>query len=255
MLVGQFQRYVVPGYNVTVDELRIPCHHELCAQKNHNRDKPDIWAIESKSLHAENGYLFDFINPVLDPLPSPSFSVSKFMCTLSKTGRRHHLVMDSNFLSALDIRTIDNHGFDATISCRSNRPSFIWQHGLAHKLPRGYSRVASSKRMCCVATRNKGTPKIATNLCVAVEGTCSSGVKERRDVLKIYDSLKGKADYFGHLFKAQYPYGFHRSWLTTLLVGWFYFSMTNAFILYSMKSDDLTHSQFVYQVACDLMQL
>jgi len=161
--------------------------------------------------------------------------------------------MDSNFLSALDLPKLSSMGFEATASCKYNRPSFIWKEGLAHNLPKGYTRVASSKNLCCLATNNKGLPKIATTLCYAVENTGPFIVKERREVLNIYDSLKGKADFFGHLFKAQYPIGHHKSWLTTVLIGWFYYALTNAYILYSLRFADLDHSQFVREIAKDLL--
>ncbi len=252
-LIDAFKLYLIPGYNMTIDELRIPCHHEGCPFKNHNNDKPDIWAIESKSLHAENGYLLDFINPIQNNLPTPSQSVFQFAYWLKTTERHHHILADSNFLSALDILKLSDMGFESTVSCRSNRPTFIWQKGLSHLLPRGYTRVASSKRLCCVATHNKGIPKLATTLCTAREFKGSFVVKERRDILRIYDKYKGKADSFGHLFKSQFPMTRHKSWMTSLLVGWFYFALTNSFILYNMRFLDLTHVKYVRQIAKDLL--
>jgi hypothetical protein len=108
-------------------------------------------------------------------------------------------------------------------------------------------------RMCCVCTRNKGTPKIASTLCYAVDDESRSEVKERRDLLNIYDKLKGKADHFGQLYKGQYPIGTHENWLVVLLTGWFYFSLTNSYILYNTKYRDLTHKEFVLRVAEDLL--
>jgi hypothetical protein len=252
-LTTNFQTFLVPGYNILIDEIRIPVGHEDCPVKNHNRDKPDIWAIESKSMHADNGYLIDFINPFLEEVPTPGESVFQFAEVLKKSTRRHHIVCDSNFLSALDILKLHDMGFEATCSCKSNRPSFIWKDGLAKKLPRGYTRIASSQRMCCVATRNQGIPKLATTLCTAVEEKNYFTSKERRAVLNIYDDIKGKADYFGHLYKAQYPMGHHKCWSTTVMLGWFYFTLTNSFILYKMYNGTLTHSQYVYQIAKEYM--
>ena len=94
-----------------------------------------------------------------------------------------------------------------------------------------------------------GKPKIATTLCVAKEGDVSLDVKKRREVLRIYDTYKRGADQFGQLYKGQYPIGYHENWLTTMIIGWFYFALTNAYILYSMKYDNLTHEQFVYEIA------
>lgn len=252
-LIEQYKRHLVPGYNVTIDEIRIPCHHEACSFKNHNRDKPDIWAIESKSMHAENGYLIDFINPCQKKVPTPKEAVFQFAKWLKTTERRHHLVMDSNFLNVLDLRELYDMNFEATISCKSTRPSFIWKQGLADKIPVSYSRVASSDRISCVCTHNRGKPKIASTLCIANDDESSSKVQERRDLLKIYDELKGKADHFGQLYKAQYPSGFHKRWKTTLLLGWIYFTLTNAYILFNMRIGTLTHKDYVLQIAKDLI--
>jgi hypothetical protein len=252
-LVERFKLYLVPGYHVTVDEIRIPLSHESCPFKNHNRDKPDIWALESKSLHSCNAYLLDFINPCQEQLPTPKEAFFQFAGYLKTTERHHHMVADSNFLSALDLLTLYDLGFEGTISCKGNRPSFIWKDGLAHKLPAGYTRVASSERLCCICTRSHGKPKIATTLCVAKEGDASLDVKKRREVLRIYDTYKRGADRFGQLYKGQYPIGYHENWLATMIIGWFYFAITNAFILYSMKYDNLTHEQFVYEIAKSLI--
>ncbi len=255
LLIDRFKLHLVPGYNVTVDEIRIPCTHESCSFKNHNRQKPDVWAVESKSLHADNGYLLDFIYPCQEKVPTPSESLFQFATWLLTTERRHHIVADSNFLSALDLPRLETMGIQATISCKNTRPSFIWKRGLEEKLPEGYTRIASSQIGCCIVTRNKGKPKIATTLCYAVNDKARADVKERRDVLNIYDNLKGKADYFGHLYKEQYPHGNHQNWLVTLLLGWFYFALTNSYILYTMRNNELTHKEFIYEIAKFLLSV
>ena len=107
LLVERFKFYLMPGFHVTIDEIRIPCSHEACPFKNHNRDKPDIWAIESKSLHAENGYLVDFIYPCQQKVPTPSESLFHFAGWLQNTGRQHHMVCDSNFLSVYDLPKLE----------------------------------------------------------------------------------------------------------------------------------------------------
>lgn len=248
----RYQHHVVPGFDVTIDEVRIPSHHYMNPKKNHNRDKPDIWAIESKTLHADNGYLVAFTNPVVDKPLSPSEAVFEFSDYLRTTGRRYNLVMDSNFLSALDLPKLNAIGLEGTISCKYNRPSWIWKDGLAHRLPKSYTRVASSPRLCCLATHNKGTPKIATTLCYARENKNCIDVKQRRDVLRYYDNFKGKADYFGHLYKSQFPIGHHKNWLTCLICGWFYFTVTNSYLLYSARFDHLNHKEFLLKLSEEL---
>ena len=255
MLIDRFKMHLVPGYNVTIDELRIPINHQNCPFKNHNRDKPDVWAIESKSLHAENGYLLDFINPCQNKLPTTKESIFQFANWLKTTGRLHHIVADSNFLSALDLLTLYDMNLEATVSCKATRPSFIWKKALSEKIPRGYTRVASSQRLCCVCTRANGKPKIASTLCYAIDDEDHSEVGERRDILRIYDDFKRNADQFGRLYKCQFPIGKHMNWLTALIVGWFYFALTNAFILYSMRVEGITHEEFVYEIALKYMSL
>lgn len=254
-LVERFKSHLVPGDHLCVDELRIPIQHQSCPFKNHNVKKPDPWAIESKSLHANNGFLLDFVFPLVDKPPTPREAVFEFACYLRNTGRKHHLVMDSNFLSALDLLQLKEKSILATVSCKRDRPSWIWKDGLEKDLPFTYTRVASSTHMCCVATNNQGIPKLATTLFHAVDDEENYESSQRRSILNLYDSLKDRADKFGQLYKAQFPSGHHKSWNTTLLVGWFYFALTNAYILYSTKYDDLTHKQFVFQIANNFLDV
>jgi hypothetical protein len=237
-----------------VDELRIPVQHESCPFKNHNVKKPDPWAIESKSLHANNGFLLDFTFPLVEKPLTPKEAVFDFAKYLNATGRKHHMVMDSNFLGALDLLELKRNGVLATASCKRDRPSWIWKNGLEKELPFTYTRVVSSAHMVCVATNNQGIPKLASTLFHAVDDEENYTHEERRTLLALYDSLKDRADKFGQLYKAQFPLGHHQSWNCMLLVGWFYFTLTNAFILYCTKYDNLTHKEFVYQIAMNLLE-
>lgn len=255
LLVDRFKVHLVPGTHLCVDELRIPIQHESCPFKNHNVKKPDPWAIESKSLHANNGYLLDFVFPIVEKPPTPKEAVFEFASFLRNTGRKHHIVMDSNFLGALDLLQLKEIGVLATVSCKRDRPSWIWKDGLEKDLPFTYTRVASSTHMCCVATNNQGIPKLASTLFHALDDEENYSPAERRSVLSTYDSLKDRADKFGQMFKAQYPNGHHQSWNTTLLVGWFYFALTNSYILYSTKYDNMSHKDFVSQIAFSLLQV
>jgi hypothetical protein len=247
--VERYKLHLIPGYNVCIDEIRIPCTHEECKFKQHNQQKPDVWAIESKSLHANNGYLLDFIYPLDDKKPTPRESFFQFAEWLKSTERHHHLVADSNFLDATDLLKLWDYSFEGTISCKATRPTYLWKEGLLKNLPESYTRVASSERMWATAIYNNGKVKIATTRCVAIPAQKSSEVQERRSILKEYDKHKGAADYFGQLYKTTWPHGCHKNWLVTLLEGWFFFTLTNAYILYSMRFDNLTHKQFVVKIA------
>ena len=57
----------------------------------------------------------------------------------------------------------------------------------------------------------------------------------------------------GSYTRVSIPLAITKNWLTTMIIGWFYFAITNAFILYSMKYDNLTHEQFVYEIAKSLI--
>lgn len=249
MLTERYKLHLIPGYNVCIDEIRIPCTHEECKYKQHNQQKPDVWAIESKSLHADNGYLLDFIYPIDDAKPSPREAFFQFADWLKTTTRSHHLVADSNFLDATDLLRLWDYSFEGTISCKSTRPSYLWKKGLVQNLPESYTRVASSKRLCAAAVYNNGVAKLATTRCVAKSQDSSSNVKERRSILTEYDKFKGAADRFGQLYKTTWPRGCHKNWEVTLLEGWFFFTLTNAYILYHMRFDNLSHHEFVREIA------
>jgi hypothetical protein len=252
-LIRQYKYHVIPGYNVCIDEIRIPCTHESCPFKQHNMNKPDPWAIESKSLHADNGYLLDFICPTLSNRPTPKEAFFQFADWLRTTERQHHLVADSNFLDAESLLKLWDYNLEGTISCKKNRPSYFWNDSLAKNLPPGYTRIASSKRLCLAATNNNGTAKIATTRCYAVPKNSHSNVGERRSILSEYHKYKGAADYFGHLYKTTWPQGCHENWLVTMLVGWFHFTLTNAYLLYSMRYDTLSHKAFVWEICMSYM--
>lgn len=84
LLVETFKSRLMPGYHVTVDEIRIPCSHSGCSWKTYNPDKPDVWAIESKSFHADNSYLLDFIFPLDENKPTPNEAFFGFAKNLAK---------------------------------------------------------------------------------------------------------------------------------------------------------------------------
>lgn len=254
ILISNFQSCMIPGYFVVVDEIRVPCRHFDCEVKKYNREKPDVWAIESKSLHDNNKYLLHFIYPLDEDVPTPKLSVSIFAEYLQTTGRHHHLTMDSNFYSAADFHNIINWGFEATISCKSNSPSWIFEDALMKNLPWGYTRIASNEDCVAVTTRNKGYLNLISNLYTAEDNQDEYVSEDRRTLMNIYDKTKGSADAFGHLYKSYYPNEEFKKYTMTLLVGWLSFAMTNSFILYSLAHDDISHREFVREIAESLLR-
>jgi len=90
-LVLNFKRHMQPGFNVCIDEIRIPARHYECEIKKYNLKKPDVWAIESKSIHDSSSYLLDFTNPMDGTQKSPKECVLFFVEYLKTTYRKHHL--------------------------------------------------------------------------------------------------------------------------------------------------------------------
>lgn len=252
-LVQTFKEHLLPGFNVCIDEIRIPARHFDCDLKKYNLKKPDVWAIESKSLHDSSSYLLDFVNPLDSPQKTPKEVVETFAGWLLTTGRKHHIVVDSNFLSALDVELFENKGLWMTAGCKSDRPSFLWKDTLAKNLPAGYTRMAKKGNVVAACTKNQGILKLASNYFSVDDNKQKYHPEDRRMIMKIYDANKSFADNFGHLVKAYWPDLKFRNWEMTLLVGWFMYSCTNSYILYKLRGGAESHRQFIFQIAAHLI--
>lgn len=256
ILLGNFQRHVIPGYYVTIDEVRIPSRHYQCDVKKYNPKKPDVWAIESKCLNDSSKYLLHFIYPLSESVPTPKESVLIFCEYLQSSTRRHHITMDSNFLSANDVPLCDSEGnvfgFECTISCKKNRPSEIWKP-LQEELPHGYTRVVENESRICSCTKSNGFVNLASDLFEISDNKDLYKPEDRRTLLNVYDETKGYTDDFGHLVKAYYPDQTFKNYKLQLVVGWFMYACTNAWILYSLKVNEVSHRKFLQQIAAHLL--
>lgn len=252
-LIGTFQHHMQPGYWTVIDEIRIPSRHYDCPVKVYNNKKPDVWAIESKSLHDSSSYLLHFIYPLAEEKPTPKESVHIFIDYLKTTTRNHHVTCDSNFLSAEDISPLTTKSLKFTVSCKSNRPSELWSQALQVGLPQGYTRVVVGAGMVCACTKNNGLVNLASTYFTVEDNKTLYSSEMRRDVLSLYDETKGYADNFGHLVKAYYPDVKFRNYELTLLVGWMIYATTNAYILYNLRGGELSHREFQYAIASNLM--
>jgi Transposase IS4 len=256
ILLENFQSHVQPGYFVTIDEIRIPSRHYNCEDKKYNAKKPDQWAIESKSLNDSSKYLLHFTYPLGDDTPTPKQAVSLFTHYLKTTGRKHHITLDSNFLSAEDIPLVDEEGedmgFESTISCKKTRPSNIWKE-LQKDLPRGYTRVISCEDRVVSCTFNNGFVNIASNLFSVKDSKEFYKPSERRTLLEMYDKTKGYSDNFGQLVKSYFPDEKFQNHELTLLVGWLMYATTNAYILALLRGSKISHREFQCSIARDLL--
>jgi hypothetical protein len=73
--------------------------------------------------------------------------------------------------------------------------------------------------------------------------------QERRVPLHHYDETKAYADRFQQLWAATHFRHKHHHWESNLLVGWFEFSITNAYILHQLlHKNHLSHRDFLISV-------
>lgn len=256
-LVKNFQTHMQASFYVCIDEVRIACRHYLCAFKKYNTKKPDVWAIESKSLNDNNGYLLDFTYPCT---PSDGKSIQRalrrFFAYLEATGRNHNVTMDSNFISAGEISGYSSKNITILAMCKKSRPSWLWKDGLGKNLPRSYTRVVkrtASPPIVAACTFNNGFCNLVSNFFSVTDNEELYQPSKRRTMLQLYDQTKGYGDKFGQIVKSYYPAFHFKNWEMTLLIGWFKYALTNSYILFTLNGGELTHREFLHQIAHDLM--
>ncbi len=248
-LVDNFQKFLVPGTHTCIDEIRIPSRHYKNEVKKYNCKKPDVWAIESKSLNDSTGYLLDFGFPLAKEQGSTVKSaVLKFINFLSTTGRRHTVTLDSNFLNADEIPLLSREKIFLHAMCSSNRPAWLFKDGLQKELPRSYTRVASSENYVAAATFNNGKANIASNCFVVHDTDENFTPSKRRELLKYYDQTKGFSDAFGQLVKSYWPDQKFKSWELCMVFGWMKYALTNAFILHKLLNEKSNHREFLFEI-------
>lgn len=253
-LLTNFTSHILPSSNLCIDEIRIPVRHYKCDSKKYNIKKPDVWAVESKSLHDENGYLIKMSWPLHESDgKSVVDSLDNFFDYIKHTGITHVTCMDSNFISATDVPTYTSKTSKIIAMCSQNRPSWLFKKGLVKNLPRSYTRVAKHEDMIAACTYNNGFCNLVTNYFLLKDMDTKSSSDERRVVLNYYDQQKGKADKFGQLYKNYNMMVKVKNWELAVLLGWFKYACTNAFIIHKSMYGSLKHQQFLYEIGVSLV--
>lgn len=254
VLTSNFKRLFVPGTYLTIDEIRIPCRHFKCAQKKYNVKKPDVWAVESKSLNDLCGYLYDFTDPFTAPVQNYiKDAVSKLVNSTKSTGRRHVITLDSNFLNAEQIPTLTSDRLKIHAMCKKKSPAYLFADGLGKELPRSYTRVAASDHYIAAVTFNNGFCNLASSAFTVENNPEKYNHKERRTLLKFYDSTKGSSDNFGQLVKSYWPNQRCLNWKMTVLLGWFMYAVTNSYIIVHLRNPDQLHRDYIYKLSRELL--
>jgi hypothetical protein len=245
-----FQKHMQPGRNMCVDEARIPCQNESCPVRSYNPSKPAKWAIESLTLSDSTRYLWDFTNPMEDDAPTPFQWLIICGERLRATGRTHRLTADkrfSNLEQALALKTL---GVESTLCCKPNSPSWLFANSLSQDLRQWRVHLAEGdgaiaacyhqkKKLCLVTTAFKVEEK---------EGATRD---DRLPVLQHYDDTKRWTDQFDQLASNFHYHHSHSDWKATLLLGWFGWAHTNAYILFNLvtNSDSSDHYGFLMECA------
>jgi len=145
------------------------------------------------------------------------------------------------------------HGLYCTLACRADRPQELWKEGLARDLADGRTEVAFNGNIVASSTKSKKVVNIISTS-FTVSSVEETTVANRRSLLHHYDTTKSPADVFQHLCSTIYYDHCHSEWTVTLLLGWFQFSLTNAYILHKLRTKTpLTHRAFVEHIGISLL--
>jgi hypothetical protein len=256
LLIYNFKYHISPGHFLTIDEARVRETRFSSEFKTFNPNKPARWAVESKTLSDSTMYLIDFIDPTTNSKPTPSEAAFQFLQWLNSSNTYHHVCVDSNFFNLDDIRraTTSFKRIKVTASVKKVRPSFLFKDALNVDLPPGKTRVAASNEiphLVAASTHSNKIINLVSNgfqVCNINEGDIVPA--ERRMMLDTYDTHKGYTDQFDHLVS---NYEISHRWKTdkmNLLMGWFQYALTNAYIIYiNSVEDPITHRNFRFSVA------
>lgn len=250
-LVRLFQAHMIPGTNLTCDETRIRAYHKGAPEVEFNPTKPERWAVQSYCLNLSNKYLYDFTLPK----EKTGFNaLIHFADRLKNTGRVHHITADTHFSNVAQAQQILDKGVFSTLCCKvDSAPKDLFAKGLAKGLPQWRSRFATKDQLVAACLHRKKKVCIVTSW-YKITNVKKSNAAERRVLIDHYDSTKREADHFNHLVSNYHTHRKHRDVKINMLLGWFEFSLTNAYIIYSEKHKDaLSHRDFLLSVSASLL--
>jgi hypothetical protein len=205
--------------------------------------------------------LIDFINPIKEPKLTPKQAAFKLLEYVHSLNSYHHVFLDSNFFNLIDISLATERfkKIKITASVKKNCPSWLFADGIGSNLPSPYTRIAQSENTPSLVAASTHSNKIINLISNGfgvqdiTEG--QPDAKERRLMLETYDEHKGYTDQFDHLVSS---YEITHRWKCdqmNLLMGWFQYALTNAYIIYiNQIKDPETHKNFLIQVAKEFLE-
>jgi hypothetical protein len=249
-----FQRHLSPGTLMCVDEARIPCKNKACPFLSYNKSKPTKWAIESLTLSDSSRYLYDFTDPSADDKPTPYQWLIICGQRVRKLGGKRHLTADKRFSSlgqALKLKAI---GVDSTLCCKANAPTFLFQECLITNLPQWRVHVAEKDGVIAATYHQKKKLNLVSTWFTVTEKKKVATREERKPILTHYDDTKRWTDQFDQLFEGFHYDHPHQDYKITMLLGWWGWAHTNAYILYRMvRGDEMDHYHFLLECARQLL--
>jgi hypothetical protein len=246
LLVKTFQRYMEPGTFVCVDEARIPCKDNNCPFLTYNPSKPHKWAIECLTLSLNNKYLWWFTNPACDTKPTPFQWLINCGTRLSlyKPKNVYHITADTRFSSVDQAIALRSLGIHCTLCCKSVSPKEICQV-LGADLQQWRVHLACKDRLVVGSYKQKKTLNLVSSW-FKVEEKVSATREDRLPLLNHYDNTKRMTDQFDQLASSYAFNHRHSHFMITLLLGWFVWARTNAFIIYdTLRPGEFKHVEFV----------
>lgn len=252
MLVTLFQSHMTPETNLSCDETRIRAHHEGAPEVEFNPKKPERWAVQLYSLNLSNKYLYNFTVPK----EMTAFQALKYFTNkLSTTGNVHHITADSHFSNAAQAQALMDTGIFCTLCCKADSaPRALFSTGLAQGLPQWKSRFARKGALIAACLHRKKKVCLISSW-YRLQDTEKSGAAERRVLIDHYDDTKRYTDQFNLLVGNYYTPHRHRDVNANMLLGWFEFALTNAYILYTEYADKpVSHRDFLLSISQSLLK-
>lgn len=251
-LVTSFQHYIIPGTFLTCDESRIRAHHKDANEVDYNPTKPERWAVQSYSFNLSNHYLYDFTVPK----EMTAFqALRKFANTASTSGRVHHITADSHFSNGTQAEALLLKDIHFTLCCKTDAaPSGLFNKGLAEGLPKWKSRFAKKGKLVAACLHRKKKVCLISSW-YTIKNAEKSGAADRRVIIDHYDNTKRETDQFNHLVGNYHTHNKHRNVKTNMLLGWFEWALTNAYVLYvNCVKQPVDHRAFLFAVSESLLK-
>jgi hypothetical protein len=244
-----FQHHLIPGTLLCVDEARIACKNKGCPYLSYNKQKRDKWAIESLALSDSSRYLYDFTDPTADDKPTAFQWLIICGKALAGQGKEYHLTSDKRFSSLAQAQKLQELGIDCTLCCKANSPTYLFKDCLGENLKQYNVHIAESDGIIAATYYQKKKLNLVSTWFTVKEKKKATR-EDRLPMLTHYDDTKRWTDQFDQLF-AGYHYNHpHDDWKITLVLGWFGFAHTNAYILFGkVRGKVMDHYDFLMDVA------